>query len=162
TFEIDTPNLAFTVRQPGAYRIQVDPDGNATMIVVHSGQGEVYGEGASYLVDSSQPYRFTGTGLREYTTVAMPTAADFDRWSSDRDRAYDNSASARYVSPEVTGYQDLDTYGTWRADATYGNVWVPSRVGPDWSPYHDGHWAWVDPWGWTWVDDAPWGFAVTH
>ena len=162
TLEVDTPNLAFTVRQPGAYRIQVDPDGNATTIVVHNGQGEVYGEGASYLVDSSQPYRFTGTGLREYASVAMPAADDFDRWSSDRDRMYDNSASARYVSPEVTGYQDLDTYGTWRVDATYGNVWVPSRVGPDWSPYHDGHWAWVDPWGWTWVDDAPWGFAVTH
>jgi hypothetical protein len=35
-------------------------------------------------------------------------------------------------------------------------------VRADWAPYHDGHWAWVDPWGWTWVDDEPWGFAVTH
>ena len=162
TFEIDTPNLAFTVRRPGAYRIEVDPDGNATTIVVRSGQGEVYGEGASYAVDSSQPYRFSGTGLREYESVALPAADDFDRWSGDRDRAYDNSASVRYVSPEVVGYQDLDAYGSWRVDATYGNVWVPTRVAPGWSPYHDGHWAWVDPWGWTWIDDAPWGFAVTH
>ena len=35
-----------------------------------------------------------------------------------------------------------------------------SRVG--WSPYHYGHWAWVEPWGWTWIDDAPWGFAPFH
>ena len=28
-FEVDTPNLAFTLRQPGEYRINVDPDGNA-------------------------------------------------------------------------------------------------------------------------------------
>ncbi len=62
----------------------------------------------------------------------------------------------------MVGYQDLDDNGTWRADATYGNVWYPSRVGADWAPYRDGHWAWVDPWGWTWVDDAPWGFAVSH
>src|SRR5476649_1688035 len=33
-FEVDTPNLAFTLRQPGEYRIAVDPEGNATDIVV--------------------------------------------------------------------------------------------------------------------------------
>jgi len=161
-FEVDTPNLAFTLRQPGAYRITVDPDGNATDIVVRRGQGEVYGEGAAYVIDSRQPYRFFGTGLREYEYFDDPGPDEFDRWASDRDRVYDNSISARYVSPDVVGYQDLDTYGAWRADAAYGNVWIPNRVAAGWAPYRDGHWAWVDPWGWTWVDDAPWGFAVSH
>ena len=160
--EVDTPNLAFTLRQPGEYRIMVDADGNATEIVVRKGQGEVYGEGASYVVDSRQPYRFTGTGLSEYQYVDAPRLDEFDRWSSDRDRSYDNSGSARYVSQDVVGYQDLDANGTWRVDAAYGNVWIPTRVTADWAPYRDGHWAWVDPWGWTWVDDAPWGFAVSH
>ena len=63
---------------------------------------------------------------------------------------------------DVVGYQDLDANGTWRADPTYGNVWIPNRVAAGWAPYRDGHWAWIDPWGWTWVDDAPWGFAVSH
>ena len=36
------------------------------------------------------------------------------------------------------------------------------RVAAGWAPYHDGHWAWIAPWGWTWVDDAPWGFAPYH
>ena len=161
-FEVDTPNLAFTLRQPGEYRIEVDPDGNATTIVVRKGQGEVYGEDASYVIDSRQPYRFTGTGLREYEYVDAPRLDEFDRWSSARDRRYDNSRSARYVSQDVVGYQDLDDNGTWRNDAAYGNVWIPNRVDAGWAPYRDGHWAWVDPWGWTWVDDAPWGFAVTH
>ena len=35
-------------------------------------------------------------------------------------------------------------------------------VAAGWAPYHDGHWAWIAPWGWTWVDDAPWGFAPYH
>ena len=161
-FEVDTPNLAFTLRQPGEYRITVDADGNATEIVVRKGQGEVYGEGAAYVIDSRQPYRFTGTGLREYELFDAPRLDEFDRWASDRDRSYDNSASARYVSQDVVGYQDLDANGIWRVDATYGNVWIPTRVAADWAPYRDGHWAWVDPWGWTWVDDAPWGFAVSH
>jgi hypothetical protein len=160
--EIDTPNLAFTVRQPGEYRVEVDPDGNATTIVVRKGQGDVYGEGAAYVIDARQPYRFTGTGLREYEFAAVPYADEFDRWSSERDRLYDNSASARYVSPDVVGYQDLDANGAWRVDATYGNIWTPNRVAAGWVPYRDGHWTWVDPWGWTWVDDAPWGFAVSH
>jgi hypothetical protein len=161
-FEVDTPNLAFTLRQPGEYRIAVDPDGNTTDIVVRKGQGEVYGEGAAYAIDSRQPYRFAGTGLRDYEYIETPRLDEFDRWASDRDRRYDSSTSARYVSPDVVGYQDLDANGTWRADTTYGNVWFPNRVASDWAPYRDGHWAWVDPWGWTWVDDAPWGFAVSH
>ena len=160
--EIDTPNLALTFRQPGEFRINVDADGSATTIVVRKGQGEVYGADAAYVVDARQPLRFAGTGLREYYYVDAPRADEFDRWSYDRDRLYDNSASARYVSPDVLGYQDLDANGTWRVDASYGNVWIPNRVAAGWAPYRDGHWAWVDPWGWTWIDDAPWGFAVSH
>jgi Family of unknown function (DUF6600) len=161
-FEVNTPNVAFTLRQPGEYRIEVDPEGYATKIVVRRGEGEVYGEDASFVIDSRQPYRFMGTGMREYQHAATPQFDDFDRWSRARDRRYDASISARYVSPDVVGYQDLDANGIWRVDATYGNVWFPSRVEAGWAPYRDGHWAWVHPWGWTWVDDAPWGFAVSH
>src|SRR5450830_1142169 len=161
-FEVDTPNLAFTLRQPGEYRIAVDPDGNATDIIVRKGQGEALGEGAAYLIDSRQPYRFRGTDLSEYEYLDAARLDEFDRWATDRDRAFDNSISARYVSRDVVGYQDLDANGTWRVDASFGNVWVPSHVAADWAPYRDGHWAWIDPWGWTWVDDAPWGFAVSH
>jgi len=161
-FEIDTPNLAFTLRRPGQYRIDVDADGNATTILVRQGQGEVRSDGVAYLIDAGRPYRFAGSDLRERQHLDEWPPDDFDRWSSERDRRDDNSASARYVSPDVLGYQDLDNEGTWRVDATYGNVWMPSRVAAGWAPYRDGHWAWVDPWGWTWIDDAPWGFAVSH
>lgn len=161
-FEVDTPNVAFTLRQPGEFRIEVDPEGHATTIVVRRGEGEVYGEDAAFVMDARQPYRFIGTGMREYQHAAVPQPDDFDRWTRARDRRYDASVSARYVSRDVVGYQDLDENGVWRVDATYGNVWIPNRVAAGWSPYSDGHWAWVHPWGWTWVDNAPWGFAVSH
>ncbi len=161
-FEVDTPNLAFTLRKPGEYRITVDPDGNATSIFVRQGQGEINGEGAAYTIDSRQAYRFTGTGLRDYQLIAAPRPDEFDRWASARDGPYDRPSAARYVSPDVVGYQDLDANGSWLDDARYGKAWVPSHVAADWAPYRDGHWAWVDPWGWTWIDDAPWGFAVSH
>ena len=160
--EIDTPNLAFSILRAGDYRIDVDPAGNATTVMTRSGQAEVYGERAAYVVDAGAAYRFYGTGLVDYEFLDLPQPDELDRWAYERDRRWDTSVSARYVSPEVIGYQDLDANGVWRVEAGYGNVWVPNRLVIGWAPYRDGHWAWIDPWGWTWVDNAPWGFAVSH
>src|SRR5262249_7847588 len=121
-----------------------------------------YGEGASYIVNASQSYRFTGTGLQDFERLNVAGADDFDRWCADRDHRVERSVAKRYVSPYVVGYEDLDTYGTWRVVPGYGRAWVPTRVAVDWAPYRNGHWVWIDPWGWTWVDDAPWGYAVSH
>src|SRR5258708_38547515 len=38
-FEVDTPNLAFTVERPGEYRVDVDPNGNTTFVTVREGEG---------------------------------------------------------------------------------------------------------------------------
>ena len=160
--EIDTPNLAYSITQPGQYRVDVDPTGAATTAIVRSGRADVYGEGVAYVVNAQEAFRFAGSDLRDYDYLESPRADAFDRWADDRDRRADNSASARYVSRDVIGYEDLDEYGSWRAAEGYGNVWVPNRVAAGWTPYHDGNWTWVEPWGWTWVDDAPWGFAVSH
>ena len=91
-----------------------------------------------------------------------PAPDGFDDWAQVRDKRLENSVSARYVSPGVIGYQDLDAYGTWQTVPTYGAIWVPNSVPAGWAPYRYGHWAWIAPWGWTWVDDAPWGFAPFH
>jgi hypothetical protein len=162
TFEVDTPNLAYSIRRPGTYRIQVDPDGDATTVLARVGLAEAYGEGRAFVTSERVTYRFFGSGLREYQTFTRWGPDEFDRWASDRDRRWDNSASRRFVSMDMIGYEDLDANGTWRRVPEYGNVWIPSRVPADWAPYRDGHWAWVEPWGWTWIDDAPWGFAPSH
>ena len=162
TVEIDTPNLAFTVGGVGRYRIDVDPDGNVTTLAVLAGQGEAYGEGAAYRIGAGDRYSFRGAGLRDYEYSDIGAPDEFDRWAADRDRRYDTSVSARYVSRDVIGYQDLDQYGTWSVVADYGNVWYPRSMPSGWAPYRTGHWAWIDPWGWTWIDEAPWGFAPYH
>jgi hypothetical protein len=162
TFEVDTPNLAYSIRRPGTYRIQVDPDGDTTTVLARVGLAEAYGEGRAFVTSERVTYRFFGSGLREYQTFTRWGPDEFDRWASDRDRRWDNSASRRFVSMDMIGYEDLDANGTWRRVPEYGNVWIPNRVPADWAPYRDGHWAWVEPWGWTWIDDAPWGFAPSH
>lgn len=80
-----------------------------------------------------------------------------------RDAVPQQTASATpYVSPEMTGAEDLGQYGAWQQSPDYGAVWVPTVVVADWAPYRYGRWAWSGRWGWTWVDDMPWGFAPFH
>lgn len=86
----------------------------------------------------------------------------FTDWALAQGRTDGEALSYRYVSPEMTGAEDLDRYGRWENAADYGPVWIPVQVAPDWAPYRDGRWVWSRRWGWTWVDDAPWGFAPFH
>jgi uncharacterized protein DUF6600/FecR-like protein len=160
-YEIDTPNLAFTVMKAGEYRFDVDPNGDTTVVTVWHGEGEATGQGRAVRVKQGHTARFTGGTSLANQIYHAPEFDGFDDWCRVRDRRQDYSQSARYVSPEVIGAEDLDDYGTWRVVPAYGAMWVPA-VAPGWAPYHYGHWAWVEPWGWTWIDDAPWGFAPCH
>ncbi|HKV04904.1 MAG TPA: proline-rich domain-containing protein [Candidatus Acidoferrales bacterium] len=161
-FEIDTPNLAFTLSSSGEYRIQTDPDGNSTVIVVREGGGQVTGGGESWELRGGQQYQFNGTDQLSYDAMEAPGFDDFEDWCQSRDQRENGSASARYVSRDVDGYYDLDEYGDWHDDPDYGAVWIPRGVAAGWAPYHYGHWVYVAPWGWTWVDEEPWGFAPFH
>jgi hypothetical protein len=161
-YEIDTPNQAFTITKSGDYRFDVDPTGDSTGVTVRKGEGEATGQGSAVKVHSGQQVRFTGGNSLTHEAHDAPSPDGFDEWCKVRDKREDNSVSARYVAPGVVGAGDLDDNGTWRDTPEYGHVWVPTSVAPGWAPYHNGHWAWVEPWGWTWVDDAPWGFAPFH
>lgn len=163
TYEIDTPNLAFSILRPGLYRLSVDESGATTTIGVRGGQGEVTGGGTAYPVRANEQDVFSGTdNLAEQVGPYGQGAGPFDAWSAGRDDRWNHSASAQYVSPDVVGYQDLDNAGSWNPTPGYGNVWFPNGVQAGWAPYHDGHWAYIAPWGYTWVDDQPWGFAPFH
>ncbi|MEJ8854779.1 DUF6600 domain-containing protein [Variovorax robiniae] len=161
--EVDTGNLAFVVQQPGDYRVQVDSQADLTQVMVASGAGTAYGEsGEQTIVSARQQIVVNGRNLANAATAPMPLDDAFERWVAERSRAEDASISARYVSRETVGYQQLDNYGDWQNDNDYGPVWYPRNVASDWAPYSDGYWVSVAPWGWTWVDNAPWGFAPFH
>jgi uncharacterized membrane protein YgcG len=162
-YEVDTPNVAFTVKQAGAFRVDVSENGDATAITAIRGEGEVTANGQTYTVHLGDRAEFTGVDNPEYkVSAAPPEPDDLDRWSEDRDMHEDNSASSRYVSPDVPGRGDLDDNGTWNEEPEYGPVWYPSTVAVGWAPYSYGYWNWVGPWGWTWVGYEPWGFAPYH
>jgi hypothetical protein len=162
-FEVDTPNQAFSIHGPGQYRLEATEDGYATLVTVRRGEGEATGGGGeTYPVYSGQTTRLTGTDVLRAEMFEASAPDEFDQWCWRRDRREDDSRSARYVSRDVVGYEDLDDYGSWRPSREYGYVWFPTRVAFGWAPYREGHWAWISPWGWTWVDDQPWGYAPFH
>ena len=162
-FEIDTPNIAFSVLRPGTYELNVNEAGDTTIVQVRAGQGEVTGSGSAYTVHAYETATFSGFDqLSADVSRSGFDDDDFDRWCADRDRHEDRSISARYVSDDVIGYDDLDDHGGWRRVPDYGDVWFPHVTVVGWAPYRYGHWVWISPWGWTWVDDEPWGFAPFH
>jgi uncharacterized protein DUF6600 len=161
-YEVDTPNVAFTVTQAGAFRVEVNENGDGTRVTAIRGEGQVVANGQTYSIRAGERGEFNGNDNVSYFVASAPAPDDFDRWSDDRDRRDDNSISAKYVSRDVPGYADLDDNGTWSEEPDYGPVWYPNAVDVGWAPYSYGYWNYIGPWGWTWVDYSPWGFAPYH
>lgn len=144
---------------PGRYRIDATDRGPARL-TVFEGHGTVRGPGNTLGVGASQAVVVQpGAGGFAYEQAVT---TEFDQWALARDAQYRQVRAAQYVSPYMTGYEELDRYGDWVNDATYGAVWYPNVVPAGWAPYRHGQWRWVRPWGWTWVDHAPWGYAPFH
>ncbi|MBS0288456.1 MAG: hypothetical protein JSS07_00290 [Proteobacteria bacterium] len=159
--EIDTPNLAFVAREKGYYRIKVDPKTQTTTVSLRNGIANVYGKTNSYIIKKNQSLQFNGMNLR-YTPTKPAPFDGLNSWCNKNLPYHRESITLKYVAEDVVGYADLDRYGSWERIAEYGPVWTPSRVHKNWSPYQEGRWIWVDPWGWTWVGNEPWGFTPYH
>jgi len=161
--EIDliTPRERIVLDDVGRYRIDVDRENGVTAVTAWVGAARISTGRSTFAVRSGQRGEF-GNAPPPGFVLVQPAADTFDDWVASRDRRDDSLASTRYVSPETTGVEVLDQYGSWRAVPEYGTVWFPAAVPVGWAPYRYGRWAYVSPWGWTWIDDAPWGFAPFH
>jgi len=151
--------------EAGSYHIeagQLTSDGPADRMAVTVLEGRAQVSGTRRSIDILPGESAVLNGNPVGITLVEGNSTPFDDWALERERREEALAATRYVSPETTGYQDLDDYGQWRTEPAYGTVWYPAVPVADWAPYRYGHWAWVAPWGWTWIDDAPWGFAPFH
>jgi hypothetical protein len=157
-FELSTPEGRITLQEPGEVRIDAERIADTSSVTVLGGVAHVEGGGASLSLRAGKRAEVRDDDVR---TLAA-NHDGFDDWVQARDRVVDAPTATRYVSPDMTGYNDLDRYGNWQTDAEYGALWYPSTVASGWVPYSDGSWVWIAPWGWTWVDNAPWGYAPFH
>jgi len=161
--QVATPVGQLSIRQPGEYHIDAGrPDGPPTQILMGVLSGEATFSGLRGVTELRSGQGAMVPPDQSLLQVVGIYPTPFDQWAEARAGQLAASQTVAYVSPEMTGYQDLDTYGSWQTVPDYGPVWFPTRVEIGWAPYRHGHWAYVRPWGWTWIDDAPWGFAPFH
>ncbi len=164
TVELDTPNVAVTVLQPGDVRVDVDPQSDTTTVTLVSGQVQVDGNGLQLALQPGQRVRLGGSDPVSAQWMYAGNPDGLDRFSGDRDAEYQAALSneGQYTNPGMIGAEDLSANGDWETDADNDPVWYPAAVSVDWQPYQCGHWAWIAPWGWTWVECEAWGFAPFH
>jgi hypothetical protein len=166
TVEIDTPNGAILVDQPGDIRVDSYPQDDTTVVTVSSGAVEVTGQNLDQQLGPNQSLRLAGSNPVYAEQVELLPPDALDQFDQQRDSRLQRAGAYQYVSPDMIGAGDLDGYGDWQPanqdNQGYGAVWYPRGVAAGWTPYSNGHWAWVAPWGWTWVEAEPWGFAPFH
>ncbi len=162
-FEIDTPQLAFNISRNGEYRVNVTEAGDATVVMVRSGNADInVGEQATPVAMGSQVRVSGGDNPVLDAPEGLPPADQFDSFCAQRDQRELMAQTAHFISRDLPGYADLDEGGIWRVVAPYGATWFPTNLAPDWAPYRYGHWLSTPMWGWTWVDDTAWGWTPFH
>ena len=162
--EIDTPNIALSILRPGKYRVEVNDEGDATVVKVSEGEAEASGGSQDVVVHAQQAMTFSGTDRVVAQTGSLGAPDAFDSWSLERDRrdqVCDDIQTAQYVDPEVTGYQDLDDNGSWSSepdmDMCGHRLALRSAGRPIGTALGVGVALGMDL-----VDDAPWGYAPFH
>ena len=159
--EVSTPQASIRPQKLGVYRLTVREDGQSEL-TVRAGDVEVFTPQGAETLQAGKTMQMRGTATDpEFQVIAATGEDEWDRWNSDRDRVLMRAVSPRYVSQDVTGADDLDPYGRWVPDPTYGQVWAPAEPA-GWAPYQAGRWVWMDYYGWTWVSSDPWGWAPYH
>ncbi|WP_428685524.1 DUF6600 domain-containing protein [Reyranella sp.] len=162
-YEIVTPRGTITLQQQGDYYVEAGSQQDPTRLGVRAGAAQIQGlNGQTLAVRPGEVGEVYGDGssMQLKTVRAAPPAPAASWAARDKQVVYDQQP--QYLPAGMTGYEDLNGYGNWVNDGSYGQVWVPRSPPADWAPYRTGHWSYVKPWGWTWIDEQPWGFAPYH
>jgi len=162
TLEVDTPNAAFKIENAGYYRLEIADEVTAFTTRRGGLASATVATGETVAIRANEQLAIQGTLTPQLQTAAAPELDGWDRWNYGRSEPPSEAVSAQYVPSDVYGTEDLDRYGDWRVEPTYGPVWYPRGVASSWVPYSTGSWLNDPYYGWTWVDTAPWGWAPYH
>jgi hypothetical protein len=118
-FVLETPQARVRLRQPGRVRVDAERVRDTSFVTVIDGVASVEGGGSQLTLRSGRRAELSDEDVR---TLAASRDA-FDDWAAQRDRYQEAPTAVRYVGTEMTGYEDLDRYGSWSVDDAYGPLW---------------------------------------
>ncbi len=154
TFAVATPNTTLTLREPGEYRIAVPTEGT-TDLTVRGGAAEGVTAGGPVRVAAGQRVRFEGR--QALASLVTPRSTDaFDDWVLEREVQFGNLEPSSEQLASGDEYQELDRYGEWYEESSYGRVWMPGYAYGGYDPFRYGHWQHSGS-GQIWVNSLPWG-----
>jgi hypothetical protein len=159
-YQVDTPLASVKAVGPARIRIGVR---DIVEVGVRYGSATVEGQQDKATIKAKGFLTIRDT-TTPYTVTALPPDDTWEKWIDKRYQANspNEAMSKQDLPPDIYLIEpDLDAYGTWNTDPTYGAVWCP-HVDGNWRPYAAGSWVWVDPFGWTWVSTETWGWAPYH
>ena len=154
-FEVETPNTTLVLREPGEYRIAVPTDG-LTDLTVRGGAADAMTAGGPVRVADGQRVRLEGREALA-NLVTPRSADDFDDWVLERELQFAELESSPEQFAGDDEYLELDDYGVWYDEPSYGRVWMPSYGYGGYDPFRHGywgHWTYLDNWNrWCWVPE---------
>jgi len=138
---------------PGLYWLTAE--GEATTLLVRTGESSVAGEGVTPVIVKAGEEASIGKEVkvsRAGSAGPPPPArvAEAPLTEAEQEAGIPQAAAT-----------ELRQYGEWVSTPEYGYVWRP-YVADGWSPYYYGQWSWVYPYGWNWVGYEPWGWWPYH
>src|SRR5437660_460120 len=114
-FELRTPQGRVLLSGPSRIRVDAERAPDTTTVDVFSGAIRFDNDGNSLTVPAGRRLDFAEGNMR---VVSLQHDA-FDDWALARDQREEQSPSLRYLSPETTGYEELDLYGSWQVSSDY-------------------------------------------
>ena len=78
--------------------MEASEDGAYSVVSIREGGGESTGNGQTYTLHAGQRGTFSGTDSLNAEVFEIGGPDQFDNWAYNRDRRYDESRSARYLS----------------------------------------------------------------
>jgi hypothetical protein len=111
--EIDIPHGGVWLLQPGIYDINAGTPDRPARIMVFEGSARFVGGVLDQGIKAGEVAVISGS---ETLTAAIERAAPdaFVQWCRTRDYREQRLVAPYHVSPRMTGYEELDAYGSWR------------------------------------------------
>ncbi|HKD82164.1 MAG TPA: FecR family protein [Candidatus Angelobacter sp.] len=160
-FQVTVKNKTVALDRAATFRV-TSTNADPLEVVVWKGAVTIRDSesGGEVAVKKNETFVLDPTDVAQYGLDKGADADDLDQWSKQRDDYLSTYASrgGYSQSPYQYGAGDLNYYGEYFDDPSYGMVWQPNGVNLGWDPFGNGYWSYAPGFGYTWISSYPWGW----
>jgi FecR protein len=158
-FTVDVGQRSIKLEREARFRATVDQ--SQAHIAVRHGQVDLSGQGSETVsVSKGKTASFDLLDQDSYSVAHDYEEEPYDEWNQNLEDYHSrNFHPASNETPYAYGFSDLNYYGGYISDPSFGSCWRPYFAGYSWDPFSAGTWVWYPGAGYTWVSSYPWGWA---